>query len=283
MVRRSIRSKGIVMKTNHILSASSEMLKKAKDFGATLAGFANVNDLKIAPSFTFAPKMPGAGEGVGTRKNELGLAPGEVAWPKGSKSVLVIAVEHPADKPEMDWWFGRVDPPGNRILARVVKDLCAWIEDTYDIRVFHLPYHIEKGGTYLKDSAVMAGLGCIGKNNILVTPEYGPRVRLRALTMDVSVPSTGPISFDPCRDCDTPCRRACPQGAFDNTLYDTKDYGQERLPGRNGVYARPVCNIQMEEDNNRAKEQKVDGFDTPVKLIKYCRKCELACPVGKST
>ena len=104
-------------------ASSSAILKKAEELGATLAGFALVEDLKAAPSFTFAPQMPGAGEGVGARENELGLKPGQVAWPEGACSLLIIAVEHPEDKPEMDWWFGRVDPPGNRILARIVREL----------------------------------------------------------------------------------------------------------------------------------------------------------------
>lgn len=144
-----------------------------------------------------------------------------------------------------------------------------------------MPYHVEKGGTYLKDSAVMAGLGCIGKNNILVTPEYGPRVRLRALTLDVAIPSTGPRDFNPCNDCDELCRRACPQKAFGRQVYAAKDYGQDILPGRDGHFSRPTCNVQMEIDNDVAREATVDGFDEPIKIIKYCRKCELACPVGK--
>ncbi|MCP3899238.1 MAG: epoxyqueuosine reductase [Desulfobacteraceae bacterium] len=270
------------MNDKELLKASSAILKKAKEFGASLAGFANVEELKKAPSFTFAPKMPGAGEGVGTRKNDLGLKPGEAAWPENAKTVLVIAVEHPDDKPEMDWWFGRIDPPGNRVLADVIKKLCIWIAETYGIGVFHLPYHVEKGGTYLKDSAVLAGLGCIGKINILVTPEYGPRVRLRALTMDVSLPSTGPTGFDPCAYCDEYCRKACPQHSFENRRYDPKDYGQDILPGRDGSFSRPNCNIQMDKDNENAIEEMVEGSDKPVKLIKYCRRCEHACPVGKS-
>jgi epoxyqueuosine reductase len=263
------------------LKASSAILKKAFDLGASLCGFANVHDLKKAPSFTFAPKMPDAGEGIGTRKNELGLKPGEAAWPENARTVLVIAVEHPEDQPEMDWWFGRIDPPGNRVLSQVVRNLCDWIEDTYQIGTFHMPYHVEKGGTYLKDSAVMAGLGCIGKNNILVTPEFGPRVRLRALTLDVAIPSTGPRDFNPCNDCDELCRRACPQKAFGRQVYAAKDYGQDILPGRDGHFSRPTCNVQMEIDNDVAREATVDGFDEPIKIIKYCRKCELACPVGK--
>jgi epoxyqueuosine reductase len=224
--------------------------------------------------------MPRCGDGVGTRENTLGLQPGHVAWPEGSRSLLVVAVEHPAAKPEMDWWFGRVDPSGNRVLARVVNELAAWVESAYPVKTVHLPYHVEKGGTYLKDAAVIAGLGCIGKNNMLITPDYGPRVRLRALTLDVAIPSTGPTGFDPCATCDAPCRRTCPEGAFNLKLYDDADFGQVRLPGRTGVYSRPACNIQMEADISVAGEQPVEGFDAPVKVIKYCRACELSCPVG---
>ena len=263
------------------LKASSAILKKAKSLGASLVGIARVEDLKSAPSFTFAPKMPHAGEGIGTRESDSGLKPGEAGWPENAKSVIVIAVSHPEDEPEMDWWYGRQDPPGNRVLARVCKELCAWIEETFDIKTVHLPYHVEKGGTYLKDCAVMAGLGCIGKNNILVTPEYGPRVRLRALTVDAELPSSGPRQFDPCADCDVFCRKACPRNSFGECLYTPENYGQKILPGRDGSFSRPMCNVQMEVDNNEAIEQEVEGFDAPVKIIKYCRKCELACPVGK--
>ena len=269
------------MTRKKILQMSSALRQKAREFGASLAGFAAVEDLKSAPSFTFAPKMPGAGEGVGTRENKLGLKPGEVLWPEAAKTVMVIAVHHPEDKPDMDWWFGRVDPPGNRVLAAVVKQLCEYIPEKFGVNVVHLPYHVEKGGTYLKDASVLAGLGCIGKNNILVTPEYGPRVRLRALTLDVELPPTGPCGFDPCKGCEEWCRKACPQRAFDTQIYASKDYAQRILPGRDGSYARPVCNNQMDKDIEVAREQTVDGFEEPIKIIKYCRRCELSCPVGK--
>jgi epoxyqueuosine reductase len=269
------------MNNRELLKTSSAILKMAKEFGASLCGFAGVKELEIAPSFTFAPRMPDAGKGVGTRKNEMGLKPGEVKWPENAKTVLVIAVAHPDDKPEMDWWFGRVDPPGNRVLAEVIRQLCDWISMTYGIGVYHLPYHVEKGGTYLKDAAVLAGLGCIGKNNILVTPEFGSRVRLRALTLDVVLPSTGPSGFNPCAGCDEWCRKACPQKAFEKQIYTPGTYGQEILPGRDGHFSRPLCNLQMDKDIADAGETAADGSDEPVKVIKYCRKCEQACPVGE--
>jgi epoxyqueuosine reductase len=263
------------------LRISSQILAKAKEFGADKVGFASVADLVKAPSFTFAPKMPGIEKGIGTRENKLGLGPGEVKWPENAGTVLVIAVHHPEDKPELDWWFGRSDPPGNKVLAKVVRKLCEWIPENFGIDVFHLPYHVEKGGTYLKDAAVLAALGIIGRNNILVTPEYGPRVRLRALTLDIKLPSTGPMAFDPCKACGDLCRKACPQNSFGQRLYTQNEYGQVILPGRDGMFARSVCNRRMDKDNEIAVEQEVDGFDAPVKVVKYCRRCETACPIGK--
>ena len=106
------------MNKREILSASSAILRKAKKMGASLSGFADIEDLKIAPSFTFAPQMPITGKEIGFRESEIELDSGEVRWPEFAKSVLVIAVEHPEEKPEMDWWFGLKSPSGNKILVQ---------------------------------------------------------------------------------------------------------------------------------------------------------------------
>jgi epoxyqueuosine reductase len=37
----------------------------------------------------------------------------------------------------------------------------------------------------------------------------------------------------------------------------------------------------MEKDIAAAEEKKIEPTDKPVRLIKYCRCCEFACPVGK--
>jgi hypothetical protein len=70
------KMKGTPMTNNELLSASSAILQKAKEFGVHLAGFAYVDDLKVAPSFVFAPKMPGVGGGIGSREGEIELNPG---------------------------------------------------------------------------------------------------------------------------------------------------------------------------------------------------------------
>jgi epoxyqueuosine reductase len=144
-----------------------------------------------------------------------------------------------------------------------------------------IPYGINKGGIGLKDATVLAGLGCIGKNNMLITPQYGPRVRLRALALQVKLPETGPLDFDPCSTCDMPCRQICPRKAFDNKIFDPCDYGMLELPAREGVYDREFCALESDKrlhpDKSIPKKGEVESGD----LLSFsCRACEFACPVG---
>lgn len=242
-----------------------DILRQAVALGAAAAGVAAAADLRQAPSFALADSGCSLADG---RPD-----PAAVVWPEGARSVVVVALAHPSSQPEMDWWCGRVDPPGNRALAVIVSGLCEWITAEYAVATSHLPYHVERGGIYLKDAAVLAGLGCIGRNNLLVTPEHGPRVRLRALTLDADLPSTGPSGLDPCAGCPAPCRTGCPRGAF----------GAEWPPAAG--YTRVVCYLQMDADIVSAAPAEGDrlphGRAGPsLPIIKYCRACELACPVG---
>jgi len=259
---------------------SAAIIDKALDLGASLAGIANVKELKNAPSYVFAPKLP-QGDSVANRESDIGLKPGEVDWPEGGKSALIVAVEHPEDKPELDWWENRKATPGNTIMVEIIDQMCRWVEENYRGKACHIVYHIEKGGIYLKDAAVFAGLGIIGKNNLLITPEFGPRVRLRAMIITADLPSTGTIAFDPCKDCDISCRKVCHPDAMGNIIFTEEQYGQEILPGIDGSYDRDKCNIQMEADLENATPVAVEGEDEPTIHVKYCRACEVACPVGK--
>lgn len=269
------------MSTIDSINLTSDILKKAKEFGATLGGIANVDDLRKAPSFTVAPKMPEY-NGVGAREEKIhAKSSGEVDWPKNVQSIIVIAYAHPPYQPELDYWYGRSNPIGNKKLITIINNLKEWLQDTYKIESVELPYHIEKGGIYLKDAAVLAGMGCIGKNNLLVTPSYGPHVRLRALAINPKLSSCGPITFYPCAQCEEYCRKDCPQQAFNQKIYTIEKFGEENLPGRTGHYNRLACNIQMKLDEESAETQITEHHQQPVKVVKYCRNCEYACPIGK--
>jgi len=64
-----------------------------------------------------------------------------------------------------------------------------------------------------KGAAVAAGLGVIGKNGLLLTPSYGPRVRLAVVLTEAEMEGDPLLTDDPCENCDI-CVRGCPSGAL---------------------------------------------------------------------
>jgi epoxyqueuosine reductase len=232
------------------------IVEKAKELGASLAGIAAVADLKASVSYEIYDKKPFYEEYEG------------VKWRKEHTSVLVWALSHPASEPVLDWWSMKVPgfTPGNRVMRKQSRQLRIWLGEELGIQALSLPYQIEYGGAFLKDSAHLAGLGVIGRNNLLVTPEFGTRVRLRGIFMEAELSPTGPMDFDPCNGCDRPCHQACPRGAF-----------------RSGTFERPFC--KKENDKRDADTEMIEGsimgIEEASKVSKPCRHCELACPVAQ--
>jgi epoxyqueuosine reductase len=64
-----------------------------------------------------------------------------------------------------------------------------------------------------KHAAELAGLGTIGRNSLLITPEFGPRVRLACLLTEAPVETTHRKQKKQCRKCDA-CIRVCPAQAI---------------------------------------------------------------------
>ena len=264
------------------MDTRNRIIEKALDLGACLVGITDVEPLRESPSHKIHGKLDEY-RGVGTRPaNNMDI--GKFAWPENVRSAIIIAIEHPEEKPELDWWQEDLKggTPGNSLLITINTKLTKWLKETMGIEAIGLSYYIEQGGVFLKDAAVLAGLGCIGENNMLVTPEFGPRVRVRAMLISELLPQTDPIDFDPCKDCRMPCRDACPQSAFSNKIYSETEFGLSQLPARTGVYNRNLCSIQMEEDIFTGDRIAVQGETELKKRVKYCRKCETSCPVGKS-
>jgi epoxyqueuosine reductase len=232
----------MVESSRHILSVVGE---KVRTKTLLMTGIAALDSLKKTPSYATC---------------------GAVEWPVDAKSVFVIALAHPSQEPGLDWWdAGTYGTPGNRRMVRITLKIKQLLESRWNIRGRGLPYHVENGGVFLKDAAVLAGIGAVGKNNLLVIPGIGPRVRLRALFLDTALEQTGPVLFDPCKGCPQPCRSACPQNAF-----------------AEGRYSRKRCSKQMAAD--AAAPQTISRPQLgrpPLEVIQYCRACELACVVGK--
>ena len=217
----------------------SENIKEiALQLGASLAGIANADAVLQTPSHR------------GRRKLQQRFR---------YTSIVVMALVHPASDPELDWWTGRGGTPGNRKIQRISKSLQVWLKREHAMISRMIPYHVEKGGIFLKEASVAAGLGIIGRNNLLITPQYGACTRLGALSLKSEIPPDKPIRFNPCEKCSAPCLAACPQNAFEQ-----------------GTYNRHACEHQMRRDE--ADRKNISRRGKTRSVIAYCRACEWACP-----
>lgn len=243
----------------------TRIVEKALNLGASLAGIAVIEDLKNSPSFEAYANKPFYEAYEPDHPNYFKFKGFD--WHEGHKSVLVWALEHPESEPALDWWSMKVPgfTPGNRIMRRQSKQLRIWLQEEMGIEALSLPYQIEFGGTLLKDSAVLAGLGVFGKHNLLVTPQFGSRVRLRGIFMQADLEPTGPLDFNPCDGCGMPCHAVCPREAF-----------------RSGTFDRALC--KLENDKRDADWEmlpgEIMGIEEESAVVKPCRYCELACPYG---
>jgi epoxyqueuosine reductase len=148
---------------------------------------------------------------------------------------------------------------------RISRQLKEWLESDMAINASPLPYGIEEGGVFLKDAAVLAGLGVIGRHNLFLSPRYGSRLRLRALFLDRGYEALPPALESPCTHCNAPCHAACPEQAFQAGHYDVRRCEPEMQRNRKGVVT---------------VDGSLVGMEGSCQVEQFCRACELACPVG---
>jgi epoxyqueuosine reductase QueG len=67
-----------------------------------------------------------------------------------------------------------------------------------------------------KTAAARAGIGWFGKNDVIITERYGPRVRLSAILIDEIFPYGQPVTAGRCPDDCTKCIDICPCKALKN-------------------------------------------------------------------
>jgi epoxyqueuosine reductase len=117
-----------------------------------------------------------------------------------------------------------------------------------------LPYNLAKleGVFSHKLGAHLAGLGWIGKSCLLLTREFGPRVRFVTVLTDAPLDTGSPVDH-PCGECRV-CVEACPVKAF------------------TGVEFRPEEPLRARFDAPKCSEYRRDHA---------CGVCVSTCPTGK--
>ena len=90
------------------------------------------------------------------------------------------------------------------------------------------PYHAHdfRGVMSHRHAAVRSGLGVFGKNNLVLTKEFGPRQRFCTILTDAELLPDPMIEEDLCKEECFECRKICPVQAWD---------------AKSGKFSKPIC------------------------------------------
>lgn len=136
----------------------------------------------------------------------------------------------------------------------------------------------------LKHAAVSCGMGEIGRNNLLLTPEFGPHQRLCAIVTEAPLEADPRRNFALCTGCHR-CADACPSGALKPGSYDVDpcfvywSYGFKRLPPAK-LREWPGF-LKMILEHARRRDMPVELGQTYITDVDNCIECMRFCPVGE--
>ena len=155
----------------------------------------------------------------------------------------------------------------NNVLDAITADIVEWIEEKgHQARAIPAAYRADEanllGNISHKAVARMAGIGWQGKSLLIVSPDFGPRIRLATVLTDMPLASNQPLK-NWCGSC-MECTKACPASAIKNVStqdrYETRD---------DALYFF------------RCAEQTLRFKELPGISARICGVCINACPFGK--
>ncbi len=147
-----------------------------------------------------------------------------------------------------------------------------------------------------RHAAYLAGLGTFGVNNMLLTPEYGPRVRFGSVFTSADLPAGRPVITDPlCTRC-MQCVRHCPSSALQPGEYPgdiTDTHACARMSSDLGRrYAAPcgicikVCPVGKDRKHYRREGREMyrdrDTFPEFHRAWEHVRSYGVKPPIGHS-
>jgi len=186
-------------------------------------------------------------------------------------------------------------------LEEIALELVYWLEDAGYPAIIVPPTHVDPWryqgdpGKHqepllsLPHAAVQAGLGSLGLNLQLLTPQYGPRVILTAVLCSVDVecdqPRTESLCLGP--ECGR-CLKACPGDVIKHWDRDWEACDRYRSPHGFAQLSDYLGRVIDEPDAQQKKAllRSEDSFNLWQSILRGagvitgCRRCADVCPVG---
>jgi epoxyqueuosine reductase len=266
---------------------AAQIKDKAKALGADLAGIADGALLEANPPDPADPRRPS-----------------DITEHDGGR-VIVLAKRYSAGVTRITAWGDRHkyynDELTLTLLEEAALELVYWLEDAGYPAVIVPPTHVDpwryKGnprehlGTLLSlpHAAVEAGLGTLGLNLQIITPEFGPRVILTAILCSVPVECDKRIAHALCLGpaCGR-CLKTCPGDIVrhwdrDWEICDTyrSPYGFAKLSGQ--IEAIMAAESPEQKKELLRSETSFNLWQSILRgagAINGCRRCADVCPVG---
>jgi ferredoxin len=266
---------------------AAEIKAKARALGADLVGIADGGALERNPPDPRNPRRPSD-----ITDFECGR-------------VIVLAKRVSRGSARITAWNDRHKYYNDELaLSRLEEaslELVYWLEDNGYPAIIVPPTHVDPW-TYngdpsehlgallsLPHAAVEAGLGTLGLNLQLLTPEYGPRVLLTAILCSVDVACDGKMENALCLgpSCGR-CLKTCPANAVKHWDRDWPSCDRFRSPHGFAQLSEHVGRIIAEPDIQKQKDlvRSEDSFNLWQSILRGagvitgCRRCADVCPVG---
>ena len=267
---------------------SDAVKEKAKSLGADLVGIA---DGALMDQFPPNPDNP--------------RTPSHITEIDGAR-VIVLAKRISFATSRLPAWNDQHKFYGDELLISALEelalDLVFWLEDN-GVPGLMVPYHHVDPLKFIKGedtqathplsaehAAVEAGLGTLGLNHQLITPEYGPRIILAIVMTSADIEPDIKMENALCLgpECGR-CLSACPADAVLHWERDWAACDKFRSPFGFEFMSDYLTSILTEEDQLQqiAKLRGMESseiFQAMLRgsgIITGCRRCADVCPVGE--
>lgn len=261
---------------------------RAKELGADLVGIADGTLMNALPE-----------------PDDARLRPARITDFDGDR-VIVLARRLGAGTNRLTRWDERHKYYNDELaltgLEQTALELVLWLEDRGSPALIVPPTHVDPWRysgdpeahieplLSLNYAAVEAGLGTLGLNLQLLTPQFGPRVVLSAVLCSADVECDAPMQQALCHGpaCGR-CLRACPGDVIGH--YDRDWVGCDRYRSPHGfaqltdflteVFDEPDPERKARRVRSRESFELWQSILRGAGVVTGCRRCAEVCPVGE--